>query len=97
MFELRRLLAHLAQQCRGKLPVAKKAEHPCRARRVAIHEAQHDVGSTGSIVPSANTSKVTVQKMKASARRTFMATVSMEGRKLVGATGFEPATPSPPD
>ena len=52
------------------------------ARGVATHEAEHDVGRTGSMIPSARQSSVTVQKMKASARRVFMATSSMGGEEI---------------
>jgi hypothetical protein len=40
------------------------------------------VGRTGSMIPSARQSSVTVQKMKASARRVFMATSSMGGEEI---------------
>jgi hypothetical protein len=40
------------------------------------------VGSTGIMMPSANTSKVTVQKMKASARRAFIATTYGVGKEI---------------
>ena len=96
-------IAERAQQGRthelhGAPHGGEQAEHFGGAGDVAVHEAQHDPGQHGNH----HAQRQNVERHGAEYEGERTPRVHREGnigrgRKLVGATGFEPATPSPPD